>query len=156
METIGPRRPWRFHGTIRWLLGIAAAGGLWVFPGRAAEKAPDSASNWPQWRGPLGTGVAPNADPPVEWSKEGGKNIRWVAAIPGRGHSTPIVWGDLVFLTTAVPYGDALPPRYSTAPGTHDGVPVTRHHEFVALALSRGDGKALWQRTVERVLPHEG
>ena len=111
-------------------------------------------NNWPQWRGPLGTGVAPHADPPVEWSET--KNIRWKVALPGKGHSTPIVWGDRVFHTAAVPYGDALPPRYSTAPGTHDGVPVTQRHEFVVLAVSRRDGQILWQKTVHRKLPHEG
>ena len=51
------------------------------------------AIDWPQWRGPLGTGVAPTAKPPIEWSEE--KNIRWKVALPGRGHSTPIVWGSM-------------------------------------------------------------
>ena len=45
---------------------------------------------WPQWRGPLATGVAPNANPPLEWSEE--KNIRWKTQLPGSGISTPIVW----------------------------------------------------------------
>src|SRR5881397_2847788 len=130
METIGPRRPWRFHGTIRWLLGIAAAGGLWVFPGRAAEKAPDSASNWPQWRGPLGTGVAPNANPPLEWSEN--KHIRWKIALPGKGHSTPIIWGHHIFLTTAIPYGEPVKPRF-VRPGAHDNLAMTHHHEFAVL-----------------------
>ena len=110
--------------------------------------------DWPQWRGPLGTGAAPNADPPVEWSET--KNVRWKVALPGKGHSTPIVWGDRIFLTTAVPFGEALPPKHSTAPGTHDGVPVTQRHEFVVLAVSRRDGKVLWQKTVHKKLPHEG
>ncbi len=110
--------------------------------------------NWPQWRGPLGTGVAPNADPPVEWSET--KNVRWKVSLPGKGHSTPIVWGDRIFLTTAVPYGEKLPPKHSTAPGTHDGVPVTQRHEFVVLAINRRDGKIVWQKTVNKKLPHEG
>ena len=116
----------------------------------------DASQNWPQWRGPLGTGVAPNAEPPVHWNASDGKNIRWKTAILGRGHSTPIVWDDRVFLTTAIPFGDRLPPRYSTASGTHDGIPVTQRHEFVMMALSRRDGKILWQRTVHKALPHEG
>ncbi len=110
--------------------------------------------HWPQWRGPLGTGVAPNADPPVEWSET--KNVRWKVALPGKGHSTPIVWGDRIFLTTAVPYGEKLPPKRSTAPGTHDGVPVTQRHEFVVIAINRRDGRILWQKTVNKKLPHEG
>lgn len=110
--------------------------------------------DWPQWRGPLGTGVAPNADPPIEWSET--KNIRWKVALPGKGHSSPVVWGSRIFLTTAIPYGDALPPRKSTAPGTHDGDPVTHRHEFVVLAINRADGKILWQKSVHKKLPHEG
>ena len=119
----------------------------------AAERSSDR-QNWGQWRGPLGTGVATDADPPVEWGEN--KNIRWKTALPGKGHSTPIVWGDRIFVTTAVPVGDALPPRFSTAPGTHDGVPVTHRHQFVVLALDRKDGKIVWKRTLHEKLPHEG
>jgi outer membrane protein assembly factor BamB len=123
----------------------------------ADEKHPsDAAHQWAQWRGPLGTGVAPHADPPIEWGGRDGKNIRWKARLPGRGHSSPIVWGDRIFLTAAVPYGDPLPPRHSTAPGTHDGIPVTHRHEFVVLAVDRRDGKIHWRRTVHKGLPHEG
>jgi outer membrane protein assembly factor BamB len=56
--------------------------------------------NWPAWRGPLATGVAPQADPPTEWSDS--KNMRWKVAIPGRGHATPIVWGDRIYVLSAV------------------------------------------------------
>lgn len=59
-------------------------------------------SNWPTWRGPSGQGVADGA-PPIEWGNE--KNIKWKVAIPGRGMSTPIVWGNKVFMLTAVPTG---------------------------------------------------
>ncbi|MSR59178.1 MAG: hypothetical protein EXS05_16305 [Planctomycetaceae bacterium] len=113
-----------------------------------------SENDWPQWRGPLGTGAAPDADPPVEWSEA--KHIRWKAALPGKGHSTPIIWGDRIYLTTAIPVGEALPPKHSTAPGTHDGVPVTQRHEFIVLAVNRRDGKIRWQKTVHKKLPHEG
>jgi outer membrane protein assembly factor BamB len=119
----------------------------------AADGVADSNRYWPQWRGPLGTGVAPYAKPPVKWSEI--KNIRWKTELPGNGHSTPIIWGDRIFLTAAVPFGDALKPRYSNAPGTHDNLPVTHHHKFVVLAVSRRDGKIIWQRTVHQELPHE-
>jgi outer membrane protein assembly factor BamB len=135
---------------IGWLLilsGAAVAGGDDRVPGEASR-------NWAQWRGPLGTGVAPHANPPIEWSES--KNIRWKTPLPGKGHSTPIVWDDRIFLTTAEPFGDPIEPRFSTAPGTHDGVPVTHHHSFVVLAVDRRNGKILWQRTLKQVLPHEG
>ncbi|MBI4660778.1 MAG: PQQ-binding-like beta-propeller repeat protein [Verrucomicrobia bacterium] len=109
---------------------------------------------WPHWRGPLATGLAPHADPPVEWSET--KNIRWKIALPGKGHSTPAVWGDRVFVTTAVPFGDALPPKYSGAPGGHDEVPITHRHKFVVIALDRRNGTILWERTLREELPHQG
>src|SRR5262245_61816445 len=52
--------------------------------------------NWPQWRGPLASGAGPEADPPMSWSET--ENVRWKVAIPGYGTSTPIVWGDKVFV----------------------------------------------------------
>src|SRR5713101_2106453 len=109
--------------------------------------------SWPQWRGPLGTGMAPNAQPPVEWSET--KHIRWKTALPGKGHSTPIVWGERIFLTTAIPYGEAVKPRFPNRPGAHDNLALTQHHEFVVLAVSRSDGKILWQQCVHKELPHE-
>src|SRR4051812_42267800 len=119
----------------------------------AGRGAADVQDNWPQWRGPLGTGGAPLARPPVEWS--GTKNIRWKTALPGKGHSTPVVWGDRIFLTTAIPYGEAVRPGLPERPGAHDNLALTRHHEFVVLAVHRRDGKVLWQRMVHKDLPHE-
>ncbi len=132
------------------ITSLFVSGGLFTRTNeiRAAEQ------DWPQWRGPIGTGFAPESDPPVEWSET--KNVRWKVALPGKGHSTPIVTGDHIFLTTAIPYGELLPPKYSTAPGTHDGEPVTQRHEFVVLAIDRRDGKVVWQKSVHKKLPHEG
>jgi outer membrane protein assembly factor BamB len=110
--------------------------------------------NWPTWRGPFGTGVGPHADPPVEWDEE--TNVRWKTALPGLGHSSPVVWGDRIFLTTAIPVGDALPPRASRAPGAHDNLPVTHKQQFVVLAMDRRDGSIAWQQPVHEELPHEG
>jgi len=62
------------------------------------KEGPDKDSNWPQFRGPGGLGVSPEKDFPTEWS--GTKNIAWKTAIPGRGRSSPVVWGNRVFLTT--------------------------------------------------------
>jgi outer membrane protein assembly factor BamB len=97
--------------------------------------------------------VAPGAQPPVEWSET--KNIRWKTAVPGKGHSTPIIWGERVFLTTAIPYGEPVKPRIPSRPGAHDNLAMTHHHEFAVLAISRKSGKILWQQTVHKELPHE-
>ena len=58
------------------------------------------ADNWGHWRGPTGNGAAPMATPPTEWSTT--KNIKWKVEVPGIGSSSPVIWGDQVFVTTAV------------------------------------------------------
>ena len=58
-----------------------------------------AASNWPHWRGPNRNGLV-DGSPPVQWSEQ--KNIRWKAPIPGLGHATPVVWGERIFVQTAV------------------------------------------------------
>ena len=73
----------------------------------AVAAAPDQ--NWPQWRGPLANGVAPSADPPVTWSES--SNIKWKVKIPGEGIGTPIVWGNQIFVQTAVPTGKKTEPQ---------------------------------------------
>lgn len=137
------------------LLSLALAGrvAIGADPPVAAAPAIDPLRQWAQWRGPLGTGVAPLANPPAEWSED--KNVRWKIEIPGLGHSTPIVWGDRVFLTAAIPIGEELTPKPSAAPGAHDNLPVTRKQRFVALAIARSDGKILWERTLREQLPIE-
>ncbi|MEX2577626.1 MAG: PQQ-binding-like beta-propeller repeat protein [Verrucomicrobiales bacterium] len=110
---------------------------------------------WPNFRGPLRTGVAPRADPPVEWSE--GKNVRWKIELPGLGHSSPVVWDDRIFLTSALPVGDPLPePRYSGRPGAHNNLPISRKQRFLVLAYDRTDGDLLWRAVVHEQLPHEG
>ena len=118
------------------------------------RKSGEAVRYWPQWRGPLGTGVAPEADPPVHWSES--RNLLWKKALPGLGHSTPVLWGHRIFVTAAVPTGDALNPVYDDAPGSHGNLPVTHRQRFVVLALDRGSGEVLWERTVRTSLPHEG
>jgi len=56
--------------------------------------------NWHQWRGPLASGVAPQADPPIEWGD--GKNMKWKVDIPGRGSASPVVWENYIFILTAI------------------------------------------------------
>lgn len=116
-----------------------------------ASPASDHEKYWPQWRGPSATGVAPLANPPLHWSEE--KNIRWKIEIPGKGSSSPIVWGDRVYLTTAIPTGKGISPESGSS---RRGVAATDVLQFVLLAISRRDGKIVWQRTAVEALPHEG
>ncbi len=111
-------------------------------------------SDWGQWRGPLGTGVSLSADPPLVWSET--ENILWKTPIPGVGHASPIVWGNRVYLTTAIPFGKSRLPVFDNAPGSHDNLPVTKAHRFVVLAIDRANGKIVWETTVNEAFPHHG
>ncbi|MEK6299572.1 MAG: PQQ-binding-like beta-propeller repeat protein [Acidobacteriota bacterium] len=114
-------------------------------------------NDWPQWRGLNNDGMA-RGDAPLEWSDT--KNIAWRVAIPGRGNSSPVVWGDKIFLTTAVPTEGGTPsatpsqPRQGRGPG--GGASIRREHKFVVLCLDRQNGKVLWERVAKVATPHEG
>ncbi|HEX5889579.1 MAG TPA: PQQ-binding-like beta-propeller repeat protein [Pyrinomonadaceae bacterium] len=116
-----------------------------------------SDAHWPQWRGPFFNGMA-RGDAPTVWSDT--KNVKWKAEIPGRGFSTPVIWGDRVFLTTAIPTGKAAEaPTPAPSPegrraGGGSGPLV--EHKFEVLCLDRKTGKILWQRTAKVATPHEG
>lgn len=121
----------------------------------AVAPAESGARFWPQWRGPLGTGEAPSAQPPLEWAE--GKNVAWKTPVPGRGKSTPVVWGDLVFLTTAVPSTKAPAGGAASAGSSHPAVrPADAPLEFTVIAYARRDGAVRWSRVVREELPHEG
>lgn len=107
---------------------------------------------WHQWRGPLGTGAAPDANPPLSWSEE--HNLRWKSALPGLGQSSPVVTRDLIFLTSAIPIGEKLTLERERAPGAHDNMRIDHVQRFVGLAFSRDDGQLLWQTTLAEGLPH--
>jgi outer membrane protein assembly factor BamB len=114
--------------------------------------APDPAAEryWPQWRGPSATGAATQATPPLEWSES--RNVRWKIEIPGRGTSSPVVWGDTLFVQTAVPVSaptgdDSHRPRGAAQP--------REAHRFVLYAIDRRTGKVLWERTANEAVPHE-
>lgn len=132
-------------------------GCLWacsICGGAPASLSESNLGAWPQWRGPLATGVSPDANPPLTWSET--NNLRWKIPLPGKSHSSPIVSGNSVFLLNAVPVGEAQKPVYDNAPGVHDSVPVTHRHQFTAMAISRRDGKVLWQNILREEFPHEG
>jgi hypothetical protein len=88
------------------VVSISALLAAATLPAGAASA--DTAKNWPQWRGPLANGIAPQGDPPTTWSET--ENVKWKVKVPGRGMSTPIVWENQVFLQTAIPTGRKVEP----------------------------------------------
>jgi outer membrane protein assembly factor BamB len=139
-----------FSWIAAWLWRIGGA----VFLGVGAYAGDGTGLDWPQWRGPLANGFSPTAQPPTRWSES--QNVRWKIPIPGKGHASPILFGDAVIVLTAVPVGDPQAPVHDQAPGVHDSVPVTHRHEYRVLAVSRKDGHILWRTIVREEWPHEG
>lgn len=132
-------------------LGVAGLGFL-------TEKA--EAGNWPQWRGPDGSGISDEKNLPSEWSPT--KNIKWKVAIDGRSHSSPIVWGNRVFLTTAVE-GSLVPGAKAVGHTGDDGKPflhpdsvgADKKHTFKVICIDRESGKIVWQSTAWEGTPYD-
>jgi outer membrane protein assembly factor BamB len=109
-----------------------------------------AAENWPQWRGPGSQGISTEAQLPTEWTAT--KNIAWKTELPA-GHSSPIVWGDRIFVTSAVE-GDIVPGAKAVGHSVDgqvwlhpDSVAADRKHTLKVLALDVQTGKVLWDRT---------
>ena len=121
------------------------------------------AQDWPQWRGPNSNGVAVG-DAPLTWSDT--ERVAWKANVPGRGFSSPVIWGDKVFLTTAVPTSTAMAattPHVPVGPagphwpgGSRFGPPPPTEHKFMVMAFDRKSGKLLWEKVAVTATPHEG
>lgn len=118
--------------------------------------------NWPEWRGPEGTGVAPNARPPIKWSES--ENVKWKKELPGTGSSSPIVWGDTVFIQAAIATGkkvesaatpQAEEPQQGGRRRVGGGPKPTEAFQFVLLAIDRGTGEIKWQKVAREEVPHE-
>ena len=125
----------------------------------SAALAVEPSYNWPQWRGPAGQGISTDSRVPLAWSAS--ENVLWKTPIPGRGHSQPIVWGDRVFLTTAlegevVPGAQAVKHMDEGKEFLHpDSVGANRKHTFKVLAVDAASGKLLWERTAWEGTPYD-
>ena len=108
-----------------------------------------AARDWPSFRGPNAAGTAAGK-PPLEWDVPAGENVLWKRAVPGRAHSSPIVWGDRLFVTTAVaaePEGDFRAGLY----GDVDSVEIKTEYGWRLYALDKKSGELVWERVA-----HEG
>jgi outer membrane protein assembly factor BamB len=137
------------------IIALVAAGA------RAGEFSDQRLANWHQWRGPEATGFAPHGDPPVRWDEQ--TNVKWKVPIPGHGTSTPVIWGDRIFLLTAIKTDRlAEPLPVGGTSGESDGGRTRERerpghfHEFVVLCLDRNTGGILWQKVAREVVPHQG
>ena len=120
-------------------------------------RAEDPRDNWPHWRGPEANGVAPTADPPVQWDEK--THIKWKAPLTGPGSATPIVWGDQVFVLTATDTGRKANPADMPKPDPRFQTktePPTNYYRFEVHSLDRKTGKPRWEKTATEAVPHEG
>lgn len=115
------------------------------------------AGQWHQWRGPEATGVAPQGNPPVEWSED--KNVRWKIEIPGKGGSTPIVWNGRVYVASAVNTGKVDPAvaKPEDQPERPFGIKYPNTlYRYQLLCYDLESGREIWEQTAIESLPHEG
>ncbi len=144
---------------MRRLLPLLTLGCLWlaVLSVRGENWPEQWLDNWPQWRGPLANGTAPKGDPPMQWDEQ--TNLQWKTPIPGKGSATPIIWGDRVFIVTAIDTGREADPRDLPKPDERfekkTKAPQT-YYQFVVYCLDRNTGKVRWQRIATEQVPHEG
>ena len=121
-----------------------------VETGEAAARKPPQ--NWPSFRGPAASGVGDGQGAPLAWNVESGENVRWKTPIPGMANSSPVTWGDRVYLTTAISSGGDDTFRTGLY-GDVDSVDDESEHEFRVYGLERASGKILWERTVATAVP---
>jgi outer membrane protein assembly factor BamB len=108
--------------------------------------------NWPSFRGEYARGIAENFPTPVSWDVAQSKNIKWKTEIPGLAHSSPVIWGDRIFVTTAV--SEKNDPELkvglygSVTPVEDDSV-----HQWEVICLDKNSGEILWQKTSHSGVP---
>ncbi len=131
------------------VVAAVPTGALEVNSASAEDK---GGANWPSFRGPNASGVADGYPTPTQWNVEKSENVAWKSPIPGLGHSSPIVWGDRIFVSSAVGddkstnlrvglYGDIAP------------VPDEAEHRWMVYCLNKRSGKLLWEREAHRGVP---
>lgn len=119
---------------------------------RAKKSSAAITKKWPSFRGLHASGVADGNAPPATWNAETGVNIKWKTAIPGFAHASPVIWGDRIFITTAISsdtgavlrvglYGDVAPDK------------DVSKHSWKVFSLDKNSGKILWERIAHEGLP---
>jgi len=128
--------PGRLPGRLVWIFFVAAA----------------QAQNWPSFRGPQATGILETRGVPISWDVETNRNIAWRTLIPGLGHSSPIVWGGRIYVTSAVSNDPQSVFQYPLA-GQIDRRTDLAKHQFKVFCLDKRSGKVLWEKVAAEMEP---
>ena len=129
---------------------IIRTGGTSKIPGSAKS----SKGSWPSFRGPVASGVSEGQNLPDHWNAKTGENILWRTSIPGLAHSSPVVWGDRVFVTSAV----SSDPNATFRPGLYgDGDASKDHskHRWMIYSIDKKNGKIVWEQVAYQGEPIE-
>ena len=119
-----------------------------------AAATPAAAQDWPSFRGPGAGGVAPaTARPPSTWDVGSSRNIAWKVTLPGLAHSSPIVWGDRIYVTTAVPSQPGTPTVITGEKAGIDSAKDMIAHTWRLLAFDKTTGKMIWDKVVHQGMP---
>ena len=121
---------------------------------RPPSKPAKSKGGWPSFRGPQASGIADGQNLPDQWNAKTGENILWRTPIPGLAHSSPIVWGNRIFVTSAV----SSDPKASFRPGLYGDGDASKDrslHRWMIYALDKDSGKILWERVAHEGEPRE-
>lgn len=116
------------------------------------EDAQVSSVHWPSFRGIGSRGIADGQSPPVEWNVEENKNVLWRASIGGLGNSCPVIWGDRLFVTTAISENANTDVRIGLY-GDVDSVEDDNVYDFRVICLHKKTGERLWERTLNSSRP---
>ena len=128
--------------------------GLWAVLAAVSGPHEATAQNWPSFRGPRAGGVADGQDLPARWSAEEGLNVKWKTPIPGLAHSSPVVWGDRLYVTTAVSSAgdDSFKAGlYGEGTASED----RSIHQWKVFALDKKTGEIVWERVAYQGVPKE-
>ncbi|MFC2123490.1 PQQ-binding-like beta-propeller repeat protein [Bacteroidota bacterium] len=114
----------------------------------------DPQRQWSMYRGYFASGVLDNANLPDTWDAESGENIMWKIEVPGLGLSSPVIWGDKLFITTAISEQDKSGLKTGIY-GDIDPVEDESEHEWIVYCLDKHTGKILWERTSHKGIPEQ-
>ena len=151
---------------------IILDGGTWIPSGEIVTKPPrkitttskarppsrarpeTSKGSWPSFRGPHASGIAEGQNLPDQWNGKTGQNILWRTPIPGLAHSSPVVWGNRIFVTSAV----SSDPKATFRPGLYGDGDASKDrsvHRWMIYALDKQTGKVVWERVAYEGEPLE-
>jgi outer membrane protein assembly factor BamB len=118
----------------------------------APGQSPAAEINWPTFRGPNANGIAEGHATPTQWNVPAGENVKWKTPIPGLGLSSPVIWGNKIFITTAIS-GQTNPQFKVGLYGDIASVQDDTSHKWIVYCLDKQTGKILWEQVAHTGVP---